>query len=219
MKAAAKREPDKDIPADRLSRMAEACLRIASNLDIDAVLQGVIDGARSLTRARYGALVSFNDSGGIRDLVTSGMTPEERRRMAALPKGLGLLGHLNEVPRPLRLSDIAGHPSAVGFPKNHPPMKTFLGAPIRHLGEPVGNIYLTEKEGGREFTSEDEDTLVLFAAQASMAIANARIHAEQRKARADLEALINVSPVGVLVFDAKTGDLNQSQGETCRSVR
>ena len=218
MKAAAKREPDKDIPADRLSRMAEACLRIASNLDIDAVLQGVIDGARSLTRARYGALVSFNDSGSIRDLVTSGMTPEERRRMAALPKGLGLLGHLNEVPRPLRLSDIAGHPSAVGFPKNHPPMKTFLGAPIRHLGEPVGNIYLTEKEGGREFTSEDEDTLVLFAAQASMAIANARIHAEQRKARADLEALINVSPVGVLVFDAKTGDLVSVNEETRRIV-
>ena len=218
MKAAAKREPDNDIPADRLSRMAEACLRIASNLDIDAVLQGVIDGARSLTGARYGALVSFDDSGGIRDLVTSGMTPEERRRMGALPKGLGLLGYLNEVPRPLRLSEITSHPSAVGFPKNHPPMKTFLGAPVRHLGEPVGNIYLTEKEGGREFTPEDEDTLVLFAAQAAMAIANARIHEEQRKAKADLEALINVSPVGVLVFDAKTGDLVSVNEETRRIV-
>ena len=218
MKAAAQREPDNGIPEDRLSRMAEACLRIASNLDIDAVLQGVIDGARSLTGARYGALVSFDGSGGIRDLVTSGMTPEERRRMGALPKGLGLLGHLNQVPRPLRLSDIASHPSAVGFPKNHPPMKTFLGAPIRHLGEPVGNIYLTEKEGGGEFTPEDEDTLVLFAAQASMAIANARIHEEQRKAKADLEALINVSPVGVLVFDAKTGDLVSVNEETRRIV-
>ena len=218
MKAAVQREPDNGIPADRLSRMAEACLRIASNLDIDAVLQGVIDGARSLTGARYGALVSFDDSGGIRDLVTSGMTPEQRRRMGALPKGLGLLGHLNEVPRPLRLSDIASHPSAVGFPKNHPPMKTFLGVPIRHLGEPVGNIYLTEKEGGGEFTPEDEDTLVLFAAQASMAIDNARIHEEQRKAKADLEALINVCPVGVLVFDAKTGDLVSANGETRRIV-
>ena len=198
--------------------MAEACLGMASNLDIDAVLQGVIDGARSLTGARYGALVSFDDSGGIRDLVTSGMTPEERRRMGALPKGLGLLGYLNEVPRPLRLSEITSHPRSVGFPKNHPPMKTFLGAPIRHLGEPVGNIYLTEKEGGREFTSEDEDTLVLFAAQASMAIANARIHEEQRKAKADLEALINVSPVGVLVFDAKTGDLVSVNDETRRIV-
>ena len=218
MKTAANREPDNDIPADRLSRMAEACLRMASNLDIDAVLQGVIDGARSLTGARYGALVSFDDSGGIRDLVISGMTPEERRRMGDLPKGLGLLGYLNEVPRPLRLSEITSHPRSVGFPKNHPPMKTFLGAPIRHLGEPVGNIYLTEKEGGREFTSEDEDTLVLFAAQAAMAIANARIHEEQRKAKADLEALINVSPVGVLVFDAKTGDLVSLNEETRRIV-
>ena len=218
MQAANNREPDREQPADRLSRMAEACLRIASNLDIDAVLQEVIDGARSLTDARYGALVSFDDSGGIRGLVTSGMTPEERRRMGALPKGLGLLGYLNEVPRPLRLSDIASHPSSVGFPKNHPPMQTFLGAPVRHLGQPVGNIYLTEKEGGRDFTPEDEDTLVLFAAQASMAIANALSHRAEQQARADLEALINVSPVGVLVFDAKTGDLVSVNEETRRIV-
>ena len=218
MKVAAKREPGNDIPADRLSRMAEACLRIASNLDVDAVLQEVIDGARSLTGARYGALVSFDDSGGIRDLVISGMTPEERQRMGGPPKGLGLLGCLNETPRLLRLRDIASHPSAVGFPENHPPMKTFLGAPIRHLGEPVGNIYLTEKEGGREFTPEDEDTLVLFAAQAAMAIANALSYMAEQQARADLEALINISPVGVLVFDAKTGDLVSSNEETRRIV-
>ena len=218
MKAAAKRKPDNDTPADRLSRMAEACLRIASNLDVDAVLQEVIDGARSLTGARYGALVSFDDSGGIRELVTSGMTPEERGGMVDPPKGLGLLGYLNETPGLLRLRDIASHPSAVGFPKNHPPMKTFLGAPVRHLGEPVGNIYLTEKEGGREFTPEDEDTLVLFAAQAAMAIANALSYRAERQARADLEALINISPVGVLVFDAKTGDLVSSNDETRRIV-
>ena len=97
-------------------------------------------------------------------------------------------------------------------------MKTFLGAPVRHLGETVGNIYLTEKEGGREFTPEDEDTLVLFAAQAAMAIANALSHQAERQARADLEALINVSPVGVLVFDAKTGDLVSVNEETRRIV-
>ena len=104
MKEADPRRPANEMPADRLSRMAEACLRIASNLDIDAVLQEVIDAARSLTGARYGALVSFDDSGDIRDLVTSGMTPEERRRMGGLPKGLGLLGYLNEVPRPLTVT-------------------------------------------------------------------------------------------------------------------
>ena len=198
--------------------MAEVCLGIASNLDIDAVLQGVIDGARTLTGARYGALVSFDDSGGIRDLVTSGMTLQQREDMDSPPKGLGLLGYLNEVPKPLRLHDITSHPRSVGFPANHPPMKTFLGAPIRHLGEPVGNIYLTEKEGGREFTTEDEDTLVLFAAQAAMAIANALSHRAEQQARADLEALINISPVGVVVFDAKTGELISANEETRRIV-
>ena len=218
MKEADPRRPANEMPADRLSRMAEACLRIASNLDIDAVLQEVIDAARSLTGARYGALVSFDDSGDIRDLVTSGMTPEERRRMGGLPKGLGLLGYLNEVPRPLRLREIASHARSVGFPENHPPMKTFLGAPIRHLGKSVGNIYLTEKEGGREFTPEDEDILVLFAAQAAMAIANALSYRAEQRARADLEALINISPVGVLVFDAKTGDLVSNNEETRRII-
>ena len=198
--------------------MAEVCLGIASNLDIDAVLQGVIEGARTLTGARYGALVSFDDSGGIRDLVTSGMTLQQREDVDSPPKGLGLLGYLNEVPKPLRLHDITSHPRSVGFPANHPPMKTFLGAPIRHLGEPVGNIYLTEKEGGREFTTEDEDTLVLFAAQAAMAIANALSHRAEQQARADLEALINISPVGVVVFDAKTGELISANEETRRIV-
>ena len=218
MKEENPRQAVNEMPADRLSMMAEACLRIASNLDIDAVLQEVIDAARSLTGARYGALVSIDDSGDIRDLVTSGMTPEERRRMGPLPKGLGLLGYLNEVPRPLRLREIASHPRSVGFPENHPPMKTFLGAPIRHLGAPVGNIYLTEKEVGREFTPEDEDILVLFAAQAAMAIANALSYRAEQRARADLEALINISPVGVLVFDAKTGDLVSHNEETRRIV-
>ena len=210
------KRPPNEIPADRLSRMAEACLGIASNLDIDAVLQGVIDGARALTGARYGALVSFDDSGGIRDLVTSGMTPHERQGMGAPPKGLGLLGYLNEVPRLLRLRDIASHPRSVGFPENHPPMKTFLGTPVRHLGEPVGNIYLTEKEEGRDFTTQDEDILVLFAAQAAMAIANALSHRAEQQARADLEALINISPVGVLVFHAKTGELISANDEAKR---
>ena len=138
------KSPPNEIPPDRLSRMAEVSLGIASNLDMHAVLQGVIDGARSLTGARYGALVSFDDSGDIRDLVISGMTPEQLQGMGSPPKGLGLLGYLNEVPKPLRLRDIASHPKSVGFPENHPPMKTFMGTPVRHLGEPVGNIYLTE---------------------------------------------------------------------------
>ena len=179
---------------NRLSGLSEASLRISRSLDLDTVLQGVIDGARLLTDARYGALVAFDDSGGIETLITSGITPEERPRFGDLPKGLGLLQHLNEIEEPLRLADIAGHPRSVGFPKDHPPMKTFLGIPVRHQGERLGNIYLTEKEGGREFTLEDEETLVMFASQAGMAIVNARRYSDEHRARADLEALINTSP-------------------------
>ena len=179
---------------NRLSGLSEASLRISRSLDLDTVLQGVIDGARLLTDARYGALVAFDDSGGIETLITSGITPEERPRFGDLPKGLGLLQHLNEIEEPLRLADIAGHPRSVGFPKDHPPMKTFLGIPVRHQGERLGNIYLTEKEGGREFTLEDEETLVMFASQAGMAIVNARRYSDEHRARADLEALINTGP-------------------------
>ena len=203
---------------DRLSGLSEASLRISRSLDLDSVLQGVIDGACSLTRARYGALVAFDDSGGIETLITSGITPEERPRFGDLPKGLGLLQYLNEIEGPLRLANIAGHPRSVGFPEGHPPMRTFLGTRVPHLGERLGNIYLTEKEGGREFTPDDEETLVMFASQAGMAIVNARRYSDEHRARADLEALINISPVGVLVFDAKTGDLVSLNQESRRIV-
>ena len=203
---------------DRLSGLSEASLRISRSLDLDTVLQGVIDGARSLTGARYGALVAFDDSGGIETLMTSGITPEERPQFGDLPKGLGLLQYLNEIEGPLRLADIGTHPRSVGFPEGHPPMKTFLGTPVVHLGERLGNIYLTEKEGGREFSLEDEETLVMFASQAGMAIVNARRYSDEHRARADLEALINISPVGVLVFDAKTGDLVSLNQESRRIV-
>ena len=204
---------------DRLSGLSEASLRISRSLDLDTVLQGVIDGARSLTRARYGALVAFGASGDIETLITSGVTPEERPRFGDLPKGLGLLQYLNEIEGPLRLADIGTHPRSVGFPEGHPPMKTFLGTPVLHLGERLGNIYLTEKEGGREFSLEDEETLVMFASQAGMAIVNARRYSDEHRARADLEALVNIVPVGVSVFDAKTGDLVSLNQESRRIVR
>ena len=138
--------------------------------------------------------------------------------MGGLPKGLGLLGHLSEIEGPLRLTDIADHARSVGFPENHPPMKTFLGSPLRFQGEHLGNIYITEKEGGREFSREDEDILAMFASQSAVVIANSRVFSAARQARADMEALVNVSPVGVLVFDAKTGDLLSANDEVRRIV-
>ena len=195
----------------RLLKMSEVSRRVTESLDLDTVLQEVVDGARLLTGARYGALAVFDDSGQVQDFTTSGMIPEERRLLGSLPQGLGLLGYLNEIREPLRLADLAKHSRSVGFPENHPPMKTFLGAPIRHLGEPVGNIYLTEKEGGQEFTEEDQETLVVLASQAAIAIGNALRYQEERRAKDELETerrrltvLVESSPVGVMVIDAAT---------------
>ena len=195
----------------RFDRMSEISRRANESWDLDAVLQEIVDGARSLTDARYGAVGVFDDSGRLREFITSGINPEERSLLGDLPRGLGLLGHLNEIQEPLRLADLTQHSSSVGFPENHPPMKTFLGAPIRHRSEPVGSIFLTEKEGGEEFSEEDEEILVMFASQAAIAIVNALRHKEERRSRDQVEterrrlaALVESSPVGVLVVDAGT---------------
>ena len=195
----------------RIAKMSDVSLRIIESLDSAAVLQEVIDGARSLTKARYGAVAVFDTAGRVQDFITSGITPQERRQLGVLPQGLGILGYLNEIREPLRLSDLTRHPRSVGFPENHPPMRTFLGVPIRHLGEPVGNIYLTEKEGGEEFSEEDEETLVMLASQAAIAIGNALRYEEERRVRDEMEterrrlaALVESSPVGVMVVDAAT---------------
>ena len=173
----------------RISGLTEATRRIYEDLDAGAVLQGTVDSARALTGARYGALLMLDPLGGIEALITSGITSEEAKAIKAEPKGLGLLGFLNEIQEPLRLRNLAGHPRSIGFPKGHPPMGSFLGTPIFHRGERLGNIYLTEKESGREFTKEDEETIVLFASHAAMAISNARRYKEEAQARAEMEAL------------------------------
>ena len=204
---------------DRLYALSDATLRVTEGLELGSVLQRIIDGACSLTGARYGALLVFDPHGDIEDLITSGIAPEEKEEIRSLPQGLGLIGFLNELEEPLRLRDIASHPRSVGFPEGHPPMKSFLGTPVFHRDERVGNIYLAEKEGAREFTQEDEEAITVFAYHAASAISNARIYGEERRAKADLEALVDTSPVGVLVFDAKTQDLILVNQETKRIVR
>ena len=189
---------------DRLARLNEASLLIHDGLDLDTVLQGIVDGARHLTAAKYGALLVFDDSGTVRRFLTSGITTEERRLVGnCWPEGRGLLGYLNEIGgEPLRLRDVASHPASVGFPENHPPVKSFLGAPIRLIDQGVGNIYLSEKKDGLEFTPEDEEVVVMFAGQAALAISNAARYRDEQRAKANLEALVQASPVGVLVVDA-----------------
>ena len=192
---------------ERLSRLSEAGLRITEGLDFRSVLQGVVDSARSLTSSRYGAITVLGEDGQTPDFIVSGMTQEEQRGLWDMREGLGFFEYLSGLAEPLRVPNIDDHLKALNMPEFLPsvPVTSLLVAPIRHRGVGVGTIYLTHGEDGGEFTQEDEDTLVLFASQAAMAIANARRHREEQRARANLETLIDTSPVGVVVFDAVTG--------------
>ena len=206
---------------DRLSRLSQASLRINESLDFDTVLQGVLDSACSLTGARYGVITLLNESGRIQDFLYSGLTPEESRRFAEFPNGMLFFEYLSSISEPLRLRDFHSYVRELGLPEFHPPMTVssplpFLTAPIRHLGESVGAFYVGEKE--LEFTPEDEETLVMFASQAALVIANARRHREEQRTRADLETLVNTTPVGVMVFDAGTGEVRSINREARRIV-
>ena len=203
-------DPMREIAAlrERLSRLSEASLHITEDLDLDAVLQGVLDGARSLTGARMGGVTILDDAGQLQDFITSGLTDEDHQRFVDLPGGPEFFAYLSGLSEPLRLADFSAHTTALGLPEIGPPLGpvgSFLGAPIRLRGVRAGNLYLSDKEGGGEFTQDDEETLAMFASHAAMAIANARRHREEQRARAYLETLIDTSPVGVVVFNAGTG--------------
>ena len=169
------------------------------------MLREVVDSARALAGARYGIITTVDERGETRDFVTSGFTPGEHSRLAAWPDGPRLFAHFRNLEAPLRVDALSAYVQALGFPSDLMLSDTFLGTPMRHRGEHVGLFFLAGKEGGAGFTAEDEEVLVLFASQAAAAIANARTYRDERRARADLEALVETSPVGVVVFDAKTG--------------
>ena len=190
---------------ERLSRLSAASLRIGSSLDFDTVLREIADSARALTGARYAAIATIDETGKPVDFVTSGFTEAEHRAMAEWADGPRLFEHFRDLEGPLRIADGPGHVRALGFSTDRLPWGTFQGTPMRHCGIHVGNFYLVDKEDEAAFTDEDEETLVLFASQAAAAIANARTYRDERRARGDLEALIDTSPVGVAVFDARTG--------------
>ena len=202
----------------RLASLTEATLRISEELDLGAVLQEVADSARSLTDARYSAIITLDDAEELQDLRISGLTPEEKQVMMEFPEPVALFKYLTGIQEPLRTRDFVAHIKSLGFPEFHPPIGAFLGAPIRARDKHVGNIYLAEMKGGRDFTREDEETLEMFAAQAAMAITNARRYGDEQRAKADLEALVNTSPVGVLVFDARTREVVKFNQEARRIV-
>ena len=190
---------------ERLSRLSAAVLRVNSSLDLDTVLREILASTRDLAGARYGVITSIDKTGQPQDYVTSGFSPDEERQLMEWPPGLHFFEHLRDFPGPLRLSDLPAYIRSIGYAPDPTMSKTFQATPMRHRGVHVGTFFLAGKKGGHEFTDEDEEVLGLFASQAAAAIANARTHRDEQRARASLEALVDTSPVGVVVFDAKTG--------------
>ncbi len=168
----------------RQDLLLEAGLALSSELSLPVVLQRIVDLARTVTGARYGALGVLAPDRRIQEFVTVGVDDATRNAIGHHPTGRGILGVLIEDASPLRLDDISRDPRSVGFPPNHPPMTSFLGAPVKALGRVYGNIYLTEKQDADAFTDEDEADLLVLATQAGVAVANAHLYAEsQRRGR------------------------------------
>jgi signal transduction histidine kinase len=168
----------------RYERLLETGLTLAAELSLPAALQRIVELATELTGARFGALGVLGRDGTISEFITTGVTEAERATIGHIPVGQGILGVLIEDARPLRLHDLAEDPRSVGFPLGHPPMHTFLGAPVTARGRVYGNLYLTEKQGGEDFNADDERALTLLAAQAGVAIENAQLYeAAQDRAR------------------------------------
>jgi signal transduction histidine kinase len=173
---------------DRKDVLLEAGLTLASELSLPVVLQRIVDLAAELTDARYGALGVIGEGEQLVDFITTGISAEQRKAIGPLPRGRGILGLLIHEPRIVRIKDIGDHPKSVGFPANHPPMHSFLGAPVQALGKIYGNIYLADKRGTREFSLEDERSLHVLATQAGVAIANASLYQKTLQRERWLEA-------------------------------
>jgi GAF domain-containing protein len=165
-----------DQQADALDALSDAVRAIGGVLGLEDVLQIIVDRVRSLVGSRYAALGIAGDRGAIERFITSGVTPDERAAIGPIPVGHGLLGLIIREGHSFRIPDIAAHPDSYGFPPNHPPMRSFLGVPIRLRDEVFGNLYLTDKQSGEVFTDVDEELVVGLASAASVAIENARLH-------------------------------------------
>src|SRR5579863_10488892 len=169
---------------DRMRGLLEAVVAIGSGLDLESTLTRIVETAVWLVDATYGALGVIGEDRRLAEFIPVGLSQEEIGRIHHWPEGHGLLGLLIDDPRPLRLANIADHPESSGFPAGHPPMRGFLGVPVRVRDEVFGNLYLTNKRGGGEFTEDDEAVLVALGAAAGVAIENARLYdAAQRQQR------------------------------------
>ena len=184
---------------------------VLSELDLDVVLDRVVEAARKLTGARYAALGVLSDSrSDLARFITTGIDEPTRAEIGVLPRGRGVLGELISRPVPLRLSDVGSHPHSYGFPQGHPPMSTFLGVPIMIDGTPYGNLYLTEKSGGSQFTEADEQAVIMLAELAALAIDHARRYTGASRRRDELERTVTALEAMTQIARALGGqtDLN-----------
>lgn len=192
--------------ASGLLRLLDVACGVMSDLDVDVVLERVLEAACELTGARYAAIgVLDRARGELERFVTAGVDDPTRQQIGVLPRGRGVLGELIADPRPLRLGDVGAHPRSYGFPSGHPPMKTFLGVPVLVAGEPFGNVYLTEKRDGEEFTDEDEHAVVRLAQFAGVAIDHARRYSGVDTQRAQLNRTVQALDATVEIARAIGG--------------
>jgi signal transduction histidine kinase len=174
---------------DRADLLIEAGVALASERSLESVLQRIVELAVEITAARYGAISVLASDGRIDEFITEGIAEEERAEIGELPTGHGILGLLISEGRPLRLAEIAAHPMSVGFPPHHPPMRSLLGAPVLARGKIFGNIYVTEKKGGDEFSVGDQRAMQVLATQAGVAVENARLYEEMVRAQDEVRRL------------------------------
>ena len=177
----------------RMHRLLDGVVSVASDLSLPDTLRRIVEVSVDLVGARYGALGVIGGDQQLSEFLTVGIEEEARQRIGHLPTGHGILGLLIREPRPIRLHDIAQHAEAHGFPADHPPMSSFLGVPLRVGGEVFGNLYLTQKAGGEDFTEDDEAVVVALAAAAGIAIKNAHLFEETRRRELWLEASTEVT--------------------------
>ncbi len=173
---------------DRLDGLVEAMLVVTSGLELDETLKTIVHTAIELVDAQYGALGVRGYDHELVEFIYEGIDEEMREQIGHLPEGLGVLGVLIDDPKPIRLDNIAHHAASVGFPPNHPPMRTFLGVPVRIRDEVFGNLYLTEKAGGQPFSEDDEVLVQALAAAAGIAIDNARLYEQSKTRQSWIEA-------------------------------
>ena len=191
----------------RLERLIEAGRTLVSMLDLESLLERLLHTARELTGARYAALGILDEQRqSLERFLTVGIDDQTRGRIGDLPRGRGVLGELIRDARPLRVPDVGAHPASYGFPPGHPPMHTFLGVPIVIRGQAFGNLYLTEKERGQEFDQADEDSVVILADWAAIAIENARLYQSVEARREELEAAVRRLRAATEIMRALDGE-------------